>query len=253
MTTETVRDSAPMVAESRQVVAEHFNTFEQQHEAAHLGMWIFLATEVMLFGGLFTAYTVYRTLYPIGFAEGSRHLDLTLGGVNTIALLVSSFTMALAVDAARLGHRRHLVILLAATAMLGLAFMGIKTVEYVSHWSDGMVPGLNWQYAGPRASEVQLFMLAYFSMTGLHAIHLSIAIMIVLIMLVTNVLPLVQEKVRPGRLTTATSPAHPANRREQRLLPLRHTPVEVLGLYWHFVDIVWVFLLPLLYLFGLNG
>jgi cytochrome c oxidase subunit III len=207
-----------------QAVAPHFNDFEQEHEAAHLGMWLFLATEVMLFGGLFTAYTVYRILYPVGFGEGSRSLDLTLGGINTIILLISSFTLGLGVDAARLGQRRRLVILLTLTALLGLVFMGIKASEYASHFNEGMVPGLNWVYAGPRAAEVQLFMLAYFTMTGLHAIHLSIAILIVAIM-----------AVRTSRA---------------RLLPLRHTPVELMGLYWHFIDIIWLFLVPLLYLLG---
>ena len=217
---------ATSTTEPHQVVAEQFNSFEQQHEAANLGMWLFLATEVMLFGGLFTAYTVYRVLYPIGFGEGSRHLDLTLGGVNTVVLLLSSFTMALAVDAARTGHRRHLVILLGLTALLGLAFMALKAAEYASHFNEGLVPGLNWNYASPRAAEVQLFMLAYFAMTGLHAIHLSIAIVVVLVML--------------------------AMHSRDRLLPLRHTPIEMIGLYWHFVDIIWIFLLPLLYLFGLQ-
>jgi cytochrome c oxidase subunit 3 len=210
--------------ESNEVVAEHFNTFEQQHEAVHLGMWVFLATEVMMFGGLFTAYTVYRILYPLGFGEGSRHLDLTLASVNTIILLVSSFVMSFAVQSARLGDRRRLIRLLSATALLGVVFMAIKAMEYVSHFNDGMVPGLNWQYAGPRAAEVQLFMLAYFTMTGLHAIHLTVAIAIVLIMLTTLL--------------------------RSRRSPLQHTPIEVIGLYWHFVDIIWVFLLPLLYLLG---
>jgi cytochrome c oxidase subunit 3 len=218
------REASLASGEPPQVVAEHFNTLAQQHEAVHLGMWLFLATEVMMFGGLFTGYTVYRILYPLGFGEGSRHLDLTLASVNTIILLISSFVMSFAVQAARVGNRRILVILLSVTALLGVAFMAIKAAEYAGHFNDGMVPGLNWQYAGPRQAEVQLFMLAYFTMTGLHAVHLTVAIVIVLIMLVGVI--------------------------RSRLQPLQYAPIEVMGLYWHFVDIIWVFLLPLLYLLG---
>jgi cytochrome c oxidase subunit 3 len=210
--------------EGRPPLASHFDTFEQEHSAAHLGMWIFLATELMLFGGLFTAYTVYRTLYPLGFAEGSHHMDLTLGSVNTIVLLVSSASMALAVDSARLGHRGPLFGFLLVTLLLGLVFMTLKGVEYAHHFDEGLVPGLNWRYSGPRPAEVQLFMLAYFTLTGLHAIHLSVAIVILAIMLVRA--------------------------RGETALPVHHTPFELMGLYWHFVDIIWVFLLPLLYLFG---
>jgi cytochrome c oxidase subunit 3 len=208
-------------------LAPHFNSLEQQHEAATLGMWIFLATEVMLFGGLFTAYTIYRTVYPLGFAEGSRHMNVLLGAVNTVVLLVSSASMAMGVDAARLGRRGALMGFLALTALLGLVFVGIKGVEYVQHFNEGLVPGLAWSYAGPRPAEVQLFMLAYFTMTGLHAIHLLIAVGLVAIMLLK-----------------ARGPS---------ALPVRHTPFELVGLYWHFVDIIWVFLLPLLYLYGLQS
>jgi cytochrome c oxidase subunit III len=214
-------------SDERPALAPHFNTFEQEHAAAHLGMWIFLATELMLFGGLFTAYTVYRTLYPLGFAEGSRHMDLTLGGINTVVLLISSASMALAVDSARLGHRGPLLGFLSITAGLGLVVMALKGLEYAHHFDEGLVPGLNWRYAGPRPAEVQLFMLAYFTLTGLHAIHLSVAIVILGVMLFRA--------------------------RRETALPIHHTPFELMGLYWHFVDIIWVFLLPLLYLFGLQS
>ena len=196
----------------------HFNTLEQEHEAAQLGMWIFLATEVMLFGGLFTAYTVYRTLYPEGFAEGSRQLDVTLATINTVVLIVSSGVMALAVSRARSDHRRP-ARLLAMTALLGVVFLAVKAVEYQHHLADGLVPGPGWHYVGQRASEVQLFMLAYFSMTGLHAVHLAVAIGLV-----------VWTAIRRPRATA----------------------VELTGLYWHFVDMIWVFLLPLLYLYGVR-
>jgi cytochrome c oxidase subunit III len=208
------------------VSAVQFNTLEQEHEAAHFGMWVFLATEVMLFGGLFTAYTFYRTLYPLGFAEGSRHMDLTLGTLNTIILLISSGSMALAVDSARRLHLRAARRFLLATAVLGLIFLAVKVIEYRAHALDGLVPGLLWSYDGPFPSEVQLFMYAYFTMTGLHAVHLTIAIGVVAYLLLTV--------------------------RGEGALPARHTRVEVSGLYWHFVDILWVFLWPLLYLYGVR-
>jgi cytochrome c oxidase subunit 3 len=209
-------------------LGEQFQTYEQEHDTSELGMWLFLATELMLFGGLFTAYTVYRTVYPAGFAEGSRHLDLVYGGTNTAVLIVSSLTMALAVRAATIGQRQAVVRYLIATALIGMLFMGIKAAEYYKHFSEGMLPGVVWNYTGPYAGPVQIFFFAYFVMTGLHALHLTLGIVAVL---VTAVLA-----QRGG-----FSP------------PQRHTPVEMLGLYWHFVDMVWIFLLPLLYLFGLSS
>jgi cytochrome c oxidase subunit III len=208
------------------VLGEHYTTLEQQHTASELGMWIFLATELMLFGGLFTGYTVYRTLYSAAFAEGSRHLDLVYAGVNTVVLITSSLTMSLAVRAAQLGERRPLVRSLVGTAVLGIVFIAIKALEYQKHFSEGMVPGLAWSFDGPQANQVQLFFFAYFAMTGLHTLHLALGIAIVLAM--------------------ALLAARGA------FIAERHTPVEMLGLYWHFVDVIWIFLLPLLYLFGLS-
>jgi len=199
------------------MIGEPYQTLEQQHETAEFGMWIFLATELMLFGGLFTAYTVYRTVYPDGFGEGSRHLDLVYAAPNTAILLISSLTMALAVSSAQLGRARRLRWYLIATAVLGVVFMVIKGAEYYKHFTDGMVPALNWTYGG--APSVELFFIAYFLMTGLHAVHLLIAIGLVVVLV---------------------------------LVRARSTSVEMVGLYWHFVDIIWTFLLPLLYLFGFN-
>jgi cytochrome c oxidase subunit 3 len=208
-------------------LGEHYNTLEQQHTASELGMWLFLATELMLFGGLFTGYAVYRTVYSAGFAEGSRHLDVIYAGVNTVVLITSSLTMSLGVRAAQLGQRRPLVRFLSATGVLGLVFIAIKALEYQKHFSEGMVPGLVWTFDGPLASQVQLFFFAYFAMTGLHTVHLAVGILMVL-----------------GMALFATKGAFVAE---------RHTPVEMVGLYWHFVDVIWIFLLPLLYLFGLSG
>ena len=217
----------PAAIEWRAALGEQYSTLEQQHTAAEFGMWIFLATELMLFGGLLTAYTVYRTVYPAGFAEGSRHLDLVYGGPNTAVLLLSSLTMAQAVHSAQAGERRKLVWYLTATALIGLIFMAVKGAEYYKHYVDGMVPLMAWRYSGPYPSQVLVFFFAYFALTGLHAVHLTIGIVIVLI--------------TAFMASRGTFP------------PENHTPVEVIGLYWHFVDIVWIFLLPLLYLFGLQS
>lgn len=197
-------------------LGEPYQTLEQQHATAEFGMWIFLGTELMLFGGLFTAYTVYRTIYPEGFAEGSRHLDLLYAGPNTVILLLSSLTMALAVRAAHLGRRRHVTRYLSLTAGLGVLFMLVKAAEYLKHFQEGMLPGVVWTFDGPNANAVELFFVAYFTMTGLHAIHLIVAIGIIAVL---------------------------ARRRR-----VRPTSVEMAGLYWHFVDVIWTFLLPLLYL-----
>jgi cytochrome c oxidase subunit 3 len=208
-------------------LGEHYNTLEQQHTASEMGMWIFLATELMLFGGLFTGYTVYRTIYSAGFAEGSRHLDLLYAGVNTAVLLTSSLTMAFAVRAAQLGQQRALMSSLVVTAILGLVFLAIKAVEYQKHFAEGMVPGLVWTYQGPLTNQVELFFFAYFAMTALHSVHLGFGV--------------------------ATLAVFAIVARRGAFLRERHTPVEMLGLYWHFVDVIWIFLLPLLYLFGVSS
>lgn len=199
---------------------------EQQERTAALGMWVFLMTEVMLFGGLFVAYTVYRVIYPEGWLEGSRHLSLLLGGINTGVLLVSSLTMALAVRSVKLDDQRWLVRWLGATILLGALFLALKGLEYYQHYAEHLVPGIDFRFAGDHARAVELFFLFYFAMTGLHAIHLTIAVVVVAVLLGV---------ARRGAFTSVHS-----------------APVEVVGLYWHFVDVVWVFLLPLLYLVGLS-
>jgi cytochrome c oxidase subunit III len=209
---------------ARSGLQHHFDSLEQQHEASSLGMWVFLVTEVMFFGGMFTAYVVYRTFYPVAFADASRHLDITLGGVNTAVLICSSLTMALAVHGSQVGNRKALIGFLILTALLGLTFLGIKAVEYADKFEHHLVPGNAFAYPGPDARQVQLFFSVYFAMTGLHALHMIIGVGVLSVLLV---------KAWRG----VYSPAY-------------HTPVEVSGLYWHFVDIVWIFLFPLLYLIG---
>ena len=201
----------------------HFEDMDQQFEAAGLGMWVFLVTEIMFFGGLFMAYIVYRTWYPEAFAEGSRHLDITLGAVNTAILIASSLTMAMAVWAGQQGSRKWQLIYLSLTLLFGFGFLGIKAVEYAEKFRDHLVPGPNFQWHGAaNPANVQMFYSLYFALTGLHALHMVIGAGLIVVLMVM---------AARGRFTREWS-----------------TPIEVGGLYWHFVDIVWIFLFPLLYL-----
>jgi cytochrome c oxidase subunit 3 len=205
-------------------LAHQFDDVEQQRDAATLGMWVFLVTEVMFFGGMFTAYVVYRSLFPAAFGHASNHLDVRLGTTNTAVLITSSLTMALAVYAAEIGRRRALLWSLAITMVLGLTFLCIKFYEYAHKFHEGLVPGPAFTYAGPDAKQAELFFSVYFVMTGVHALHMVIGV---------------------GLLTWLVLGA-----RRGRFGPTYNTPVELCGLYWHFVDIVWIFLFPLLYLIG---
>jgi cytochrome c oxidase subunit III len=199
-----------------------FETMEQQLETSRLGMWAFLVTEVLFFGGLFAAYTVYRILYPHAFMEASHHLDYVIGAFNTAVLISSSMTMALAVHAASIGHRGRLVLFLALTILLGSVFLGVKAYEYHEKFVHHLVPGPNFHWEGGEVPGVQLFFGLYFAMTGMHAIHMIIGIAMLSTLLVLGT--------------------------RGRFSPEYHTPVELAGLYWHFVDIVWIYLFPLLYL-----
>jgi cytochrome c oxidase subunit 3 len=205
-------------------LAHHFENLGEQKEASSLGMWLFIAQEVMFFGGMFLAYTVNRNVYPEAWVEASHHLDWKLGGINTAVLILSSLTMALAVRAAALGRRQQVVIFLVATVVLGSVFLGVKVVEYADKFEHHLVPGADFRFEGPNARPAQIFYSLYFAMTGLHALHMIIGIPILLVL---------AWKAHRG----AYGPAY-------------HTPVEMTGLYWHFVDIVWIFLFPLLYLVG---
>lgn len=212
------------LAETAAAFAHQFDDAEQQHDASTLGMWVFLVTEIMFFSGMFTAYVIYRSLYADAFAHASRHLDVLLGTINTTALITSSLTMALAVHAAQVGRRQALITFLLLTMALGLMFLVIKGFEYGHKFHEGLVPGPNFRYAGPDTGQQQLFFSIYFAMTGLHALHMVIGI---------------------GLLGVLVWQAG-----KRRFGAAYYTPVELTGLYWHFVDIVWIFLFPLLYLFG---
>jgi len=215
-------------------LAHQFDSLEQQTEASTLGMWVFLVTEVLFFGGLFATYTVYRSFYPTAFAAASHELDVVLGAINTAVLITSSLTMALAVHAAQTGGRRLLLIFLGLTMLLGAVFLGIKGVEYYHKFAEHHVPGPTFHFESAGAANAleardiarhaQIFFSLYFIMTGLHALHMVVGIGIMLVMFWWS---------RRGTISEEY-----------------YTPIEVSGLYWHFVDIVWIFLFPLLYLIG---
>src|SRR5436189_6363175 len=164
------------------LVGQQFDDIEQQREAAKLGMWIFLATEVLFFGGLFLGYTIYRFTYGQIFVATSRKLDVLLGGTNTAVLLISSLLMAFAVRAAKLDQRRMLICLLIGTALLGCVFMSIKGVEYHKDYVDHLVPRMDFKWEGADPGNAELFYWIYFAMTGLHAIHVTVGIGILLVL-----------------------------------------------------------------------
>ncbi len=228
-------------------VAEQFDDLAQQNEADTLGMWTFLATEVLFFGGLICGYTIYRHLYFVAWHQGSevvdnfRFLGVSSGAWNTAVLLTSSLTVALAVRSAQVGSRFWLMIMLAATLVLGVAFLGIKAAEYTHEYHEGVVPGngvfhpddeISHDLASAAARnnisyedlrhQFQLFWCFYFFMTGIHALHMIIGV---------------------GLFSFLLDQAY-----RHRYTPRKHAPVEIMGLYWHFVDLVWIFLFPLLYL-----
>jgi cytochrome c oxidase subunit 3 len=232
-------------AHSHPALQHHFENMEQQREAGTLGMWVFLVTEIMFFGGMFLAYTLYRSTYPEAFASASNHLDITLGAINTGVLILSSFTMAMSVYFTQVGKQRPQIFCLILTIILGLTFLGIKAVEYRSKYEDRLIPGqlIPGRSFGPEVAhegevnehklhlignatvrQVELFYWIYFAMTGMHAVHMIIGAGLLLYLLIFSI--------------------------KGRFGPEYHSPVEVIGLYWHFVDIVWIFLFPLLYLLG---
>jgi cytochrome c oxidase subunit 3 len=203
----------------------HFDDMEQQAEASTLGMWVFLVTEIMFFGGLFLAYLVYRRADPMAFQEASNHLNVIWGAVNTVVLIVSSLTMALAVRAAQTSAPPRVQVgWIAATMVLGTAFLGVKVIEYSDKFTHHLVPGPNFVWEGKYPAGAEMFYSLYFCMTGLHALHMIIGL---------------------GIMTVIGIMAWRGTFDENY-----YTPVEVSGLYWHFVDIVWIFLFPLLYLIG---
>jgi len=242
--------SPTTIPEHHPALVHQFDSMEQQREASTFGMWVFLLTEIMMFGGLFAAYLIYRIKYYDAFVAGSSSIDVTWGFINTLVLIGSSLTMALAVSAAQRAWRRGAQIFIVLTMILGSVFLGVKAIEYHQKYVEHHIPGgvfgafdavsdypgedhniywdlVNKEHRTPEAAkqiadQTQIFFCFYFAMTGLHALH-----MIIGLILMTWLLVQVQ------RLNIG---------------PEYYTPVELSGLYWHFVDIVWIYLFPLLYL-----
>jgi cytochrome c oxidase subunit 3 len=238
--------------EDRPELRHHFADVEQQRNAASLGMWWFLGTEIMFFGGMFCGYLVYRRIYFPEFAVASKSLDLFVGTFNTIVLICSSLTVAQSVRAAQLGNRKLQVRMLLLTLLFGLSFLGIKTYEWGQKYKEHHIPTFDYNVIGgegdlvkghehllgidkvqndsvklrQREAEIQrhtkIFYSLYFALTGMHAIHMIVGV---------------------GIFIVITWMAH-----KGRFTPEYHTPLEIAGLYWHFVDIVWIYLFPLLYL-----
>jgi cytochrome c oxidase subunit 3 len=232
----------------RPELRHHFADEEQQRNAAALGMWWFLGTEIMFFGGMFCAYLIYRLKYFPEFAAASRSLDLKVGTLNTAVLICSSLTVAQAVRAAQMGKRMLQVKLLLATLFFGLVFLGVKAYEWGNKYKEHHIPtfdfnakdlmrdnqhlfGLDKLQNDPHALQIreaeiqqhsQIFFALYFALTGMHAIHMIVGV---------GVFSVITWMAWKGRFT-----------------PEYHTPLEIAGLYWHFVDIVWIYLFPLLYL-----
>jgi cytochrome c oxidase subunit 3 len=243
-------------------VRHQFDTLEQQHDSYSLGMWAFVVQEVMFFSGLIVTYFMFRYKFPTAFLDGSNHLDLVVSTTNTVVLLSSSLTMALAVHAAQTGHKMKLIQFLVATLVLGSVFLGIKGYEYNQKYVNNLIPGYNFEWTAPPShvpgaeashgqevaenghagevvpvgnaltaapisyapfpQQVEVFYGLYFIMTGAHAIHMVIGAVVILILIVLSW--------------------------KDHFSSNYYVPIEMFGLYWHFVDIVWVFLFPLLYL-----
>jgi cytochrome c oxidase subunit 3 len=206
----------------------HFANPAQQFDCAMLGMWTFLITEVLFFGGMFTAYAIYRSVYPAAFASTSQYMNVPLGGANTAVLICSSLSMAMAVRSAQLDRYRTTVISLILTMIFGTTFLVIKYFEYSAKWHEAVVPGLRFDvlhYEAPQwAHQAQILFFLYFAMTGMHALHMIVGLGLLTYLLVGAI--------------------------RRRFTSSYYTPVEMIGLYWHFVDVVWIFLFPLLYLIG---
>lgn len=203
-------------------VAHHFDNAQQQFESSKFGLWIFLVTEIMLFGGLFVAYILFRALYPEMFAEAHHHLNKVMGTVNTVVLICSSLSMAMAVYFVQTGARKKAIRLMCLTVACGALFMVIKFFEYKAKFEHHLFPDASFDFAAFKAQNANLFFSLYFLMTGLHGIHVLVGMSLILWMIIRT--------------------------RRHEFSSEYYTPVELTGLYWHLVDIIWIYLFPLLYL-----
>ena len=205
-------------------LAHHFSDMQQQAESAKLGMWLFLLTEILLFGGVFVAYTVFRIWHPDMFVNAHKALNVRLGGTNTIVLIASSLTVALAIRDIQLGKKTRCLINLGITIALAFVFLVIKYFEYAHKFHEGQLPGKYYTYTGIQGTNPHIFFSIYFILTGIHAFHIIVGI---------SLLTWIFIRVKRSDFS-----------------PDYYTPVEVVGLYWHLVDMIWIFLFPLLYLIG---
>lgn len=210
------------MAYAQVIAAEQFDDLEQEYEASKLGMWVFLATEVLFFGVLFATYTIVRVLYPEAFVEASHHNDIVSGGLETAILITSSATMAFAVRAAKLGGHHTASSLIIITLLLGVAFIASHLIGYYHHYEQGLLPGATFTHHGAHASQVELFFFLYFVMTGFHMLHVAVGVLVLTVIAV-----MAWRRVFGAEYST---------------------PIELTALYWDFVDIVWIFLYPSFYL-----
>ncbi|MGZ3689406.1 MAG: cytochrome c oxidase subunit 3 family protein [Bdellovibrionota bacterium] len=204
--------------------AHHFESADAEFEAAKQGMWLFLVTEVLMFGGLFVAYGIFKGLYPEMFHECYKMLNVHMGATNTVVLITSSLTMALAVGAAQRGQRDRAILTLCLTFLLACCFLVIKYFEYSHKFHDGLLPGSHFHNEEIKHLKAPIYFSLYFIMTGLHGFHVIVGMGLMVWLI----------------------------RRTSRgdFSPSYYTPVELVGFYWHFVDLVWIYLFPLLYLVG---
>lgn len=202
----------------------HFAEPEQQKDSAKFGMWVFLLTEILFFGGLFCAYAIYRAWHPEMFINAHHALDWKLGCLNTFVLVTSSLTIALGIRSFQLNRQKEGIYLLTATVLLAATFMVVKYFEYSHKFHLGQLPGKFYHYTGIEGTNPHIFFSIYFTMTGLHGLHVLIGIGVIIWLIL---------RANKGHFHSEY-----------------YTPVEVTGLYWHLVDLIWIFLFPLLYLIG---
>jgi len=205
-------------------LAHHFSEVDQQKESAKLGMWLFLLTEILLFGGLFVTYAVFRAWNPDMFVDAHKQLDVFMGTLNTIVLITSSLTVALAIRSIQLGNKKRTVQLLFITILLAAVFLVVKYFEYSHKFHLGQLPGKFYTFEGLEGTNPHVFFSIYFMMTGLHGVHVLLGILAI------------------SWVMIRTSKNH--------FSPEYYTPVEMVGLYWHLVDLIWIYLFPLFYLIG---
>lgn len=218
-------DSKSMAhAEHEHHYAHHFDSAEHEYLSSKEGVWLFLCSEILMFGGLFAAYFIYHNMYPAVFHAGSHHLDWKLGALNTVVLLTSSLTMALGVHYCQTNNRKMAVMNLSATIVCGALFMIVKYMEYSHKIHEGLLPGLWFRGDNEGISNIGLYFSFYFMMTGLHGIHVLAGMALIGWVLVRTM--------------------------KDEFSGKYYTPVEGVGLFWHLVDLIWIFLFPLLYLVG---